>query len=244
MALMNHHRHDSGTCAVTGKNLPQAQLIPFASLRPEIAQRIEPQLTSPPDVNTQVARETVNAARMDYVREILAQQLGELSHLDEEVLQSLHRHEVLSERPPSASEDDSEPSSFGERVADRIASFGGSWRFILSFGGFLILWIAVNAFVLATRAFDPYPFILLNLILSCLAALQAPVIMMSQNRQESRDRKRAENDYKVNLKAELEIRHLHEKVDFILHQQSTRLLEVQQVQLEIMREVASRRDSP
>src|SRR5204863_9662655 len=129
----------------------------------------------------------------------------------------------------------------GDRLADGIAAFGGSWAFILSFLGFLVLWIFANLWFLASRAFDPYPFILLNLILSCIAAMQAPVIMMSQNRQETRDRQRAENDYKINLKAELEIRHLHEKVDYLLHQFATRLMEVQQIQLDLMRERAQHR---
>jgi uncharacterized membrane protein len=99
----------------------------------------------------------------------------------------------------------------------------------------LIVWIAINSIILATRAFDPYPFILMNLILSCLAAIQAPIIMMSQNRAEARDRARAENDYKVNLKAELEIRHLHEKIDYLLRKQYNRLFEIQQIQIELPR---------
>jgi uncharacterized membrane protein len=186
-----------------------------------------------------VSDEAVNAARLDYVRSVLEDQLGDLSHLDEEVLQSLHKHEVLSSRPFVEAAPGT--SALGDRISDRIATFGGSWRFIISFGGFLLLWIAANVWLLAARAFDPYPFILLNLILSCVAALQAPVIMMSQNRLEARDRQRAENDYKINLKAELEIRHLHEKVDYLLHQFATRLMEVQQIQLDLMRELAQHR---
>ena len=209
----------------------------MAELRPTIAGIIHahhPGL----DSGSHVSRELVNKAREEYVRTLLQQQVGDLSALDEEVIDSLHRHELLSERPPA---DDSVSLTFGQRLADRIASFGGSWSFILLFAGFLGVWIVVNVLALLGGAFDPYPFILLNLILSCLAALQAPVIMMSQNRQEERDRQRAENDYKVNLKAELEIRHLHEKVDYLLHQQATRLMEVQQIQLDLMRELAAAR---
>ena len=213
----------------------------LAALRPEVVQRLQqghPGLTP----QSLVCREAVNDARLDHVRDLLQNQLGELTQLDESVLKSLHQHEILSEHPPDA---DSEKLTFGQRMADGIATFGGSWTFILSFGGFLVVWIAVNVVVLATRAFDPYPFILLNLILSCLAALQAPVIMMSQNRQEARDRARAENDYKVNLKAELEIRHLHEKMDYLLHQHAAKLMEIQQIQLDLMREAASpRRTEP
>jgi uncharacterized membrane protein len=120
--------------------------------------------------------------------------------------------------------------SFGEVVADKIASFGGSWAFILSFLGFLALWIFINVIHFLGIGFDPYPFILLNLLLSCLAALQAPVIMMSQNRQEAKDRMRSENDYQINLKAELEIRLLHEKLDHLVVTQLERVNEIQRIQ--------------
>jgi uncharacterized membrane protein len=113
----------------------------------------------------------------------------------------------------------------------------------MAFGAVLFVWIIINTIVLATRAFDPYPFILMNLILSCVAALQAPVIMMSQNRTEDRDRARAENDYKVNLKAELEIRHLHEKIDHLLRKQYNRLFEIQQIQIELLEELGQKRRS-
>src|SRR5207253_1421499 len=125
-----------------------------------------------------------------------------------------------------------------KRLSDHIASFGGSWRFISLFGAVLFGWIILNAILLLNRGFDPYPFILLNLILSCLAAIQAPIIMMSQNRAEARDRLRAENDYKVNLKAELEIRHLHEKIDHLLRRQYNRLFEIQQIQIELLQEIS------
>jgi uncharacterized membrane protein len=127
--------------------------------------------------------------------------------------------------------------TFGERLADKIATFGGSWTFLIVFGGFLSLWIAMNTLVLLWRPVDPYPFILLNLVLSCLAAIQAPIIMMSQNRQEAKDRVRAQHDYQVNLKAELEIRQLHEKIDHLLSHQWERLVEIQEVQLELLSEI-------
>lgn len=227
-----------GVCQATQKSVPHAELVPMGALRPLIASRISAQY---PDLKASslISHEVLNAARLDYVRSALEDQLGELTHLDEEVVDSLHKHEVLSARPLDEAEE--KESSFGARLADRIASFGGSWTFIMTFGGFLLVWIAGNVWFLASRAFDPYPFILLNLILSCLAAMQAPVIMMSQNRQETRDRRRAESDYKINLKSELEIRHLHEKVDYLLHQQATRLLEIQEIQLDLMRELAQAR---
>jgi uncharacterized membrane protein len=172
--------------------------------------------------------------RKDYVKEVLEDEIGELSVLDQEVIESLQQHEILSSDIEKQFE---KKLTFGERLSDRIAEFGGSWKFLISFGGVIFVWVAANGVMLATRAFDPYPFILLNLILSCLAAVQAPVIMMSQNRAEARDRLRAENDYKVNLKAELEIRHLHEKIDHLLRRQYNRLFEIQQIQIELLEEI-------
>ena len=160
--------------------------------------------------------------------------------LDEEVVESLRQHEILSS---DLSKEFERKLTFGEQLSDKIAEFGGSWRFILSFGAGLIVWIIINVAVLATRAWDPYPFILLNLILSCLAALQAPIIMMSQNRAAIRDRLHAENDYKINLKAELEIRHLHEKIDHLLRRQYNRLFEIQEIQIELLEELAKKRSA-
>jgi len=177
--------------------------------------------------------------RKDYVREVLQDEIGELSALDQEVIESLHEHEILSSDIERQFE---KKLTFGERLSDRIAEFGGSWKFLISFGAVIFVWIAANVVLLATRAFDPYPFILLNLILSCLAAVQAPVIMMSQNRAEARDRLRAENDYKINLKAELEIRHLHEKIDHLLRKQYNRLFEIQQIQIELLEEISQKRE--
>jgi uncharacterized membrane protein len=135
--------------------------------------------------------------------------------------------------------------TLGERLADRIASFGGSWTFILLFFGFLIAWTALNTLLLGPRraAFDPYPYIFLNLMLSMLAALQAPVIMMSQNRQTKRDRIEAQTDYEVNLKAELEIRTLHEKLDALREAQWSALVEQQREQIQLLRELLTSRST-
>jgi uncharacterized membrane protein len=178
--------------------------------------------------------------RKNYVKEVLEEEIGELSALDQEVIESLQQHEILSN---DLSKQFERKLTFGERLSDHIAEFGGSWKFLITFGAVLVIWIAINGVLLVTQAFDPYPFILLNLILSCLAAVQAPVIMMSQNRAEARDRLRAENDYKVNLKAELEIRHLHEKIDHLLRRQYNRLFEIQQIQIELLEEIGHRRKS-
>ncbi len=133
----------------------------------------------------------LNNFRRDYVKGVLQDEIGELSALDHEVIDSLQKNEILSENIGKEFEKE---LTFGERLSDRIADFGGSWTFLITFGAVLVIWIVINTVVLATRAFDPFPFILMNLILSCLAAVQAPIIMMSQNRAEARDRARAEND--------------------------------------------------
>jgi uncharacterized membrane protein len=128
----------------------------------------------------------------------------------------------------------------GQNISDKVASFGGSWKFIISFSIILTLWISYNTLTPARSKFDPYPFILMNLVLSAIAALQAPIIMMSQNRKEERDRKRSENDYMINLKAELEVRSLHQKVDLLLEEQIKILFESQAEQLGILKSIENK----
>src|SRR5437867_8237729 len=210
-------------------------------IRPSLLEFIQKKL---PDLDTKgfICLDDLGEFRKDYIKEVLEDEIGELSALDNEVIESLQQHEILSS---DISKQFEKKLTFGERLSDCIAEFGGSWKFLITFGAVLLVWIVINGVVIATRAFDPYPFILLNLILSCLAAIQAPVIMMSQNRAEARDRLRAENDYKVNLKAELEIRHLHEKIDHLLRRQYNRLFEIQQIQIELLEEISQRkRGSP
>lgn len=179
----------------------------------------------------------VNIYRQKYIANLLISEIGELSELDKTVVDSLQTRTTIT---PQVEDDQQQPLTTGQRVADKVATFGGSWRFIISFGIFLLVWIAANAFWLSNRSWDPYPFILLNLILSCLAALQAPVIMMSQNRQEEKDRDRAKKDYMINLKSELEIRLLHEKIDHLIMHQQQELLEIQKVQVEMMTDIINR----
>jgi uncharacterized membrane protein len=203
-------------------------------IRPSLLEFIKKRL---PDLDSKgfICLDDLGEFRKDYIKEVLEDEIGELSALDQEVIESLEQHEILSS---DISKQFERKLTFGERLSDHIAEFGGSWKFLISFGAVLVIWIAINGVILVTRAFDPYPFILLNLILSCLAAVQAPIIMMSQNRAEARDRLRAENDYKVNLKAELEIRHLHEKIDHLLRRQYNRLFEIQQIQIELLEEIS------
>src|SRR5437667_12279733 len=171
-------------------------------IRPSLLEFIKKKL---PDLDSKafICLDDLGEFRKDYIKEVLEDEIGELSALDNEVVESLQAHEILSS---DISKQFEKKLTFGERLSDTIAAFGGSWTFIIFFSAVLVAWIVINSFVLMTRAFDPYPYILMNLVLSALAALQAPVIMMSQNRTESRDRLRGENDYKVILKAELELR--------------------------------------
>jgi uncharacterized membrane protein len=168
-----------------------------------------------------------------YVEHLLREEHGEFTELDRQVAESIANQETIAE---NVEEDFLEHRTLGQRLSDGLASFGGSWPFLISFGIFLLVWMGISAAMGESKSFDPYPFILLNLVLSCLAAIQAPIIMMSQKRQETKDRLRSMNDYQVNLKAELEIRHLHEKLDHLITKQWQRLAEIQQIQLDLLDE--------
>ncbi len=219
-------------CPICSRERAIGELVPEALLRPalvELIQRDHPSWTT----DDGICRDDLDRYRSLYIKDVLLADKGELDALETEVVASLEEHDLLAE---NLNEAFGQKVGTGQRVADMVAAFGGSWRFIIGFGAFLLLWVLANSVVLLLRPFDPYPFILLNLILSSLAALQAPVIMMSQNRQEAKDRLQNENDYRTNLKAELEIRLLHEKLDHLLTHQWQRLLEIQQLQLELMQE--------
>jgi len=177
----------------------------------------------------------LNLFRTRYVTEVLKSASQEVYDLEKEMAKSLEEEEVTSRNINKQFEDS---LTLGERWADRLDDFGGSWTFITLFIGLLVIWMGVNSWLLITKPFDPYPYILLNLVLSCLAAIQAPVILMSQNRQKAKDRLRAEHDYEIDLKAEIEIRKLHEKMDHLLMHQWQRLMEVQQLQVNLMEEIS------
>jgi len=223
-------------CAVCGKTFSAAALVSGETIRDAVAREI---LKDHPGWTTEsfVCRPDLNRYRARYVHSLLESERGELSSLEREVLGSLRDHELLARDVETEFERE---WSFGERLADRMADFGGSWTFLLCFAAFLMLWIVMNSIVLLWRPVDPYPFILLNLVLSCLAAVQAPIIMMSQGRQEAKDRLRSQHDYQVNLKAELEIRQLHEKIDHLLSHQWERLAQIQEIQLELLSEIGRR----
>lgn len=221
------------TCRICGKTKAQSMMMPAALIRNAITEQIRKEH---PDWSAEgyICIADLNRFRMQYIQNLLESEKGELTSLDHEVIESLKQHETLASNINAEFEKD---LTLGETLADKIAVFGGSWKFILVFGSVLFIWVIINTAVLLWKPFDPYPFILLNLILSCLAAIQAPVIMMSQNRQEAKDRLRSEHDYRVNLKAELEIRHLHEKIDHLMSHQWERLVEIQQIQIELMSEI-------
>ncbi|MGV3532318.1 MAG: DUF1003 domain-containing protein [Chthoniobacteraceae bacterium] len=226
-------------CRLCGKEYALRDLLPGEMVRPAIVRIIEKEHPGwVPDGFICLA--DLRRLRAQYVKEALEAEGGEISAIEGEVLRSLRERDLLS---ANIFEEFDSKQTLGDRLADQLATFGGSWRFIISFGALLLCWIALNSVALLSRPFDPYPFILLNLVLSTLAALQAPVILMSQNRMEARDRLRSEHDYKVNLKAELEIRHLHEKMDHLLKHQWQRLVEIQQIQIELMEELAERKRS-
>lgn len=176
----------------------------------------------------------LNHYRRIYLTSLITEENGELATIDKDVIEAIKNNSFLSEN--FAAEKDDE-LTLGQRLADKIAVFGGSWAFIITFFSFILIWMSVNIFLLSSKPFDPYPFILLNLILSCLAAIQAPIIMMSQNRQEQKDRVRSEHDYKINLKAEFEIKLLSEKIDHLLIHQSKKLLEIQEVQIDYLEDI-------
>jgi uncharacterized membrane protein len=173
-------------------------------------------------------------SKAKYINELLDTENDHLKKLNEIVLQSVEQEKLLLE---NIAESAAEQLTLGQRLADRVARFGGSWKFITWFGALLFGWIIINLLVTGRSRFDPYPFILLNLVLSCLAAIQAPVIMMSQNRQEEKDRKRNENDYVINLKAEIEIRTLHQKVDLLMQEQFKKLIESQAEQIKLLQSI-------
>ncbi len=172
--------------------------------------------------------------RENYISNYLAKQINTLTEVEKKVLTALTDKVTLTDKIDGETE---QVLSFGQKIADKVASFGGSWTFIISFGIFLTTWILINIFWLANKGFDPYPFILLNLILSSIAAVQAPVIMMSQNRQEEKDRERNKKDYMINLKSELEIRILHEKIDHLITDKQEEILEIQKIQIEILNNI-------
>ncbi|WP_306566707.1 DUF1003 domain-containing protein [Flavobacterium lindanitolerans] len=223
---------------ISGKEFPETEKVTANLVRKSILDFIKLDYPDFEDDKCMSIGE-LHSFRERYIAEMLLKETGELSEMEQTVLKALNDNTILSDKL----DDEIQEFTLGQKIADKVASFGGSWTFILSFMAFLFLWIAGNVFVLLNKGFDPYPFILLNLILSCIAALQAPIIMMSQNRQEEKDRERAKKDYMINLKSELEIRMLHEKIDHLLLHQEQSLVEIQKIQMDMMEDILKKIES-
>ena len=217
---------------LSGKEFPENEKISAKNLRQSLLHFIN---KTHPNFSKScfLSIEEINDYREKYISEFLNKKLGNLTEVEKQVIQSVSKNTMIS----TEVEEDEKEITFGQKLADKVAEFGGSWGFIIFFMTFLVAWILLNVFWLSHHGFDPYPFILLNLILSCIAAIQAPVIMMSQNRQEEKDRDRAKKDYKINLKSELEIRELHEKIDHLIIHYQQDLLEIQKTQIDLLENI-------
>ncbi|MFH5797824.1 DUF1003 domain-containing protein [Haladaptatus sp. CMAA 1911] len=225
--------YETVRCPVCGEEKPEGMMVPGELIRSSLValiRREHPEWSR----DSTVCYDDLSRYRLQRSREVLRRADEKLSENEEEVLDSLANRELITE---DVLEEYDRQLTLGERMADRLSAFGGSWKFLFLFGVFIGMWILVNALALFGVQFDPYPFILLNLVLSLLAAIQAPVIMMSQNRQENLDRTHAEHDYRVNLKAELEVRQLHEKLDHLLVHRWQQLMELQEIQTELIEDV-------
>lgn len=223
------------TSDISGKKYPDNEKIQLLLVKNNILDFIKidhPEI----DESKSISLEELDEYRQKYIEYTLKNEFKDLSTLESEVIEKIKNHDLISN---DLEDSYSKSTTFGQKIADKVASFGGSWKFIISFFVFIALWVILNSVALLFKSFDPYPFILLNLFLSCLAAFQAPVIMMSQNRQEDKDRQRAKEDYKVNLKSELEIQILQEKVDHLILVQQQKLFEIQNIQIDMLKEITA-----
>ncbi|HEX3808312.1 MAG TPA: DUF1003 domain-containing protein [Rhizomicrobium sp.] len=221
------------TCQICTETKPHSHSVAGSSVRPHL-EEILVQKNPAWSQNGYICIPCLNATRNEYVRLQMEKERGEITAIESEVLDSLQKGESVVE---DMNREFDSHLTFGERAADHVASFGGSWKFIILFFVLLSLWIVANSIELLFHPVDPYPFILLNLMMSLLASIQAPIIMMSQNRAGERDRLRAENDFKVNLKSEIEVRAISDKLDQLMHNQWARLMEIQQMQLEMLEDL-------
>lgn len=217
---------------ISGISFPESEKIYGRAIHDPILGLIKKEY---PDFDAEdcISINELNVYRQKYISNYLSSEIGALSAMEKNVISSLKEDKSIV----SIVEEEEETRNLGQKVADKVADFGGSWTFIISFVVFISIWIGSNVFIFLNKGFDPYPFILLNLILSCVAALQAPVIMMSQNRQEEKDRNRAKKDFMINLKSELEIRLIHDKIDHLIMHQQQELIEIQKVQIEMMNDI-------
>ena len=225
------------TCCLCHRTLPRAQVLPTAVVQPQLAAHVARRFPERWTDTGHVCHSCLNRERLDYVTTRLVEEKGALSSVEQEVARKAGLHLTIARDIDAQFQS---TTTLGQRSADTVARIGGSWTFVSGFVVLLLIWMFANTFLLRQPAFDPYPYILLNLVLSCLAALQAPIIMMSQNRQAERDRLESNHDYETDLKAEIEIASLHDKIDHLLHAQWERMVELQQMQIELLTELAKR----
>ncbi len=223
-------------CALCGQT--KKPLVHARGVRPAVSKYLSERYADRWKPDARLCRECLNKERLDHLLTRLAEDRGELSEIESDVAKKAVDHMAVAD---NIDEEFQRSATFGQRLADDVARVGGSWPFVVGFVLVLLVWTGVNTWLLRGKAFDPYPYILLNLVLSCLAALQAPIIMMSQNRSSAQDRRRSEQDFRVNLKAELEVASLHDKVDHLLHAQWEHLVEMQAVQIELLTQIAEAR---
>jgi uncharacterized membrane protein len=243
---MSHEKHvlssatQAQACTICNQ-APTGPLVRPRNLRPRLSAYLARQHPEAGVPAALVCRACLDRVRVEFLLSTLERERGELSHIEADIARKAAAHETLAANIDHEFEANCTPA---QRLADRVAVVGGSWLFVSAFVALLLVWIAVNVWALREKAFDPYPFILLNLLLSCVAALQAPIIMMSQNRHSARDRRQADQDFRVNLKAELEVASLHEKLDHLLHNQWDSMVELQQIQIDLLHELSGRKGGP
>ena len=227
-----------GICYVTGAEHDLDDLIPGDDIREEVLLEIQKDHPEFCDTSFISTRELFKY-RQKHIESLVKTEVGQITELEQQVIEKMKSNKFIAD---NVEPDLEEEYTFAERLSDRIAEFGGSWKFIISFLLMMTIWMALNVWLYHNSGFDPYPFILLNLVLSCLAAMQAPIIMMSQNRQEDKDRIRSEHDYQVNLSAELQIRMPHEKMDHLMINQHRQFVEMPQIQMGLIQEIEEKID--
>lgn len=221
-----------GRCTLCGSDV-EGELVSLATADRQLSSRVATKTDAGIARGDRICHTCLNHERITHSIERLERERGELTAIESQIAAHAVSHLAIAENAQLEFE---QRKTLGDRISDRVAAIGGSWTFVIGFFVVLAVWIAIN--VVVARGFDPFPFILLNLVLSTLAAVQAPIIMMSQNRVAARDRAQADEDFRTNLKAELEVASLHEKVDHLLHSQWEQLIEMQQVQLDLLQQIA------
>lgn len=222
-------------CEISKKEISSERAKQGFTIRPSILQLIQ-NVSTNFSIDSWISDDELNKFKAQYVHSLVEQDKGKEDEIRMAVAKAISEHDFMTKNFADTINENDDDATLGQRMADRVAEFGGSWFFIITFFALITTWIVVNIF-LKSNAFDAYPFIFLNLVLSCLASIQAPIIMMSQNRASEKDRTRALNDFKVNLKNEIEIMFLREKIDHIINNQNPHIHETLNFQSEMMEEI-------